>query len=153
NDWYNWPITVPGRQTIRVSANVVTSSFFETLGIPLVAGRTWSARDDYQPVREAIVSESFARLMFGDLSPIGHSLSTYTDIPYTIVGVVKDTKHPNNLREDHSRAVYLSPEGLRTGPLAVYVRTVGDPRLLIAAVRREAQSLNREAQVSDTGTL
>lgn len=154
NDSYDWPITVPGRQTIRVSTNVVTSGFFETLGIPLVLGRTWSPRDDYKPVQEAIVSESFARQMFGDLSPIGYSLSTWTDSPYRIVGVVKDTKHPNNLREDHSRAVYLSPGGgLQPGPLAVYVRTVEDPGLLIAAVRREAQSLNQEAQVSETGSL
>jgi ABC-type antimicrobial peptide transport system permease subunit len=132
---------------------VVTSRFFETLGIPLVAGRTWSPQDDYRPVREAMVSESFAHHVLSDLSPIGRSLSTYTDVPYTIVGVVKDTRHPNNLREDHSRAVYLSPGGLRAGPLAIYVRAVGDPDLLIAAVRREAESLNREAQVSATGTL
>ena len=153
NDWYNWPITAPGRRTVRVSTNVVTSTFFATLGIPLLAGRTWSPPDDYRPVREAIVSESFARDMFGDASPIGQSLSTWTDLAYTIVGVVKDTAHPNNLREDHSRAVYLSPGGLRAGPLAVYVRTTGDAGQLIAAVRRESQSLNREAQISDAGTL
>lgn len=118
-----------------------------------MAGRTWSPPDDYRPVREAIVSESFARDMFGDVSPIGHNLSTWTDLPYTIVGVVKDANHPNNLREDHSRAVYLPPGGLRTGPLALYIRTAGDAGAMIAAVRRESQSLNREAQISFTGTL
>ena len=153
NDSYNWPITVLHRPTVRVPTNVVTSSFFSTLGIRLMAGRTWSPPDDYRPVREAIVSESFARDMFGDVSPIGHNLSTWTDLPYTIVGVVKDANHPNNLREDHSRAVYLSPGGLRTGPLALYIRTAGDAGAMIAAVRRESQSLNREAQISFTGTL
>jgi predicted permease len=153
NDWYNWPITVPGRETVRVSTNVVTSSFFKTLGIPLVGGRTWSRQDDYRPVQEAIVSESFARDMFGDVSPIGRSLSTWTDRPYTIVAVVKDSKHPNNLREDHSRAVYLSPGAEDWGPQAICVRAGGDPGKLIAAVRREVQSINPEAQVSYLRTL
>ncbi len=153
HDKYNWPITVPGHETLRVSTNPVTSRFFETLKIPLVAGRTWSRQDDCRPVREAVVSESLARHMFGDVSPIGHRLSTFTDRSYAIVGVVKDSKHHNNLRQDDSRAVYLSPAEFWDGGLEIYVRAAGDPGKLIAAVRREVQSINPEAHVSGIKTL
>jgi len=153
DDKYPWPITVPGREALRVSTNPVTSRFFETVNIPLMAGRTWSRQDDYRPVREAVVSESFARYMFGDFNPIGHSLSTWTDRSYAIVGVVKDSKHHNNLRQDDSRAVYLSPGEFWDTGLEIYVRASGDPGRLIAAVRREAQSINPEVQVSHIRTL
>ena len=153
DDKYNWPITVPGHETLRVSTNSVTSRFFETLKIPLVAGRAWSRQDDYRQVREAVVSESFSRHMFGDVSPIGHSLSTWTDRRYAIVGVVKDSKHQNHLRQDDSRAVYLSPEDFWDGGRAIYVRAAGDPGKLIAAVRHEVESINPEAQVLNIKTM
>jgi predicted permease len=150
---FSWPITVPGHETLRVSPNAVTSRFFETLNIPLVAGRTWSRQDDYRPVREVVLSESFARDMFGDVSPIGHNLSTWTDRSYAIVGVVKDRKHHYTLREDDSRAAYFSPGEFWDGDREIYVRVTGDPGKLIAAVRREVQSINPEAQVSDIRPL
>ena len=153
NGKYNWLMAIPGHEQLWVSSNPITSRFFETLNIPLVAGRAWSRQDDYRPVREAVVSESFARYMFGDLSPIGHSLSTWTDGGFAIVGVVKDSKYANNLRQDDSRAVYLSPWDFWDRDLEIYVRTAQDPGKLIAAVRREAQSINQEAHVSDARTL
>jgi predicted permease len=153
DDKYNWPITVPGHETFRASADPVSSRFFETLNIPMVAGRVWSRDDDYRPVREAVVSESFARYVFGDASPIGHTLSTWTDRSFTIVGVVKDGRHHNNLRRDDSRAVYLSPGDFWDRGLEIYVRTAGDPGRLVAAVRSEAQSINHEAQVANVRTL
>jgi predicted permease len=153
SDRYNWPITVPGHETFRASSDPVTSRFFETLSIPLVSGRTWSREDDFRPVREAVVSESFARFGFGDASPIGRTLSTWTDRSFTIVGVIKDSKHHNNLRQDDSRAVYLSPWDFWDRGVAIYVRAAGDPGRLIAAVRSEAQSLNHEAQVSNVKTM
>jgi hypothetical protein len=118
-----------------------------------MAGRTWSRQDDYRPVREAVVSESFARHMFGDASPIGHSLSTWTDHSYAIVGVVKDSKYHNTLREDDSLAVYLSPGEFWDRELEIYLRTGGGPRKLVEAVRREVQSVNPEAQVFDIRPL
>jgi predicted permease len=153
DDKYDWWMAIPGHERIRVSSNPVTSRFFETLNIPLVAGRIWSRQDDYRPVREAVVSESFARHMFGGIDPVGHSLSTWKDGSFTIVGMVKDSKHHNTLRQDDSRAVYLSPGEFWRGGLQIYVRTAADPAKLIAAVRREAQSINQEAQVSDVRTL
>ncbi|HXA03225.1 MAG TPA: ABC transporter permease, partial [Bryobacteraceae bacterium] len=148
-----WRIKVTGHERLRVTPNVVTSRFFATLHVPLVAGRLWSPQDDYRPVREAVVSESLAHRLFGDANPLGQTFTTWKDATFTIVGVVKDSKHPYDPRRDDSEAVYFAPWEFWDRDLEIYVRTAQDPRKVMAAVRREAQSLNREAQVSDLRTL
>ncbi len=76
---FRWPIWIPDHQLITADSNPITSGFSRTMGLVLRAGRTWSTSDDYRPVREAVVSESFARYVFGDVSPNGQNVSTWTD--------------------------------------------------------------------------
>ena len=146
-------ITVPGHQAFRVSINRVTSRFFETLGIPLLAGRVWSRQDDYSQVQEAVVSQSLARDLFGGASPIGRSLSTFTAGDYTIVGVVRDSNHYMDPRKDDARTVYLSPRGYWSPGLSICVRVAGDPARLVTAVRREAESIDPEVKIYHIRTL
>jgi hypothetical protein len=49
----------------------VSSNYFETLGIPLLAGRDFSPRDDASAPGVAIVSEAFTRQVFHERAPIG----------------------------------------------------------------------------------
>jgi len=66
--------------------------------------------------------------------------------------VVNDSKY-RNLRANTARSVYLSRGEFWDSQAPLYVRTIGDPARLIAAVRREAQTLNRDAYVYDVRTL
>jgi predicted permease len=146
-------ITVPGHQAFRVSINRVTSRFFETLGIPMLDGSVWSRQDDYLQVQDAVVSQSLARDLFGGASPIGRSLSTFTSGDYKIVGVVRDSNHYTNPREDDSRTAYLSPRGYWSPYLSICVRVAGDPARLVTAVRREAESIDPEVEIYHIRTL
>ena len=78
----------------RVVRHPITPGFFETLRIPLVAGRdvTWSdAGASNNPV---VITRTHAERFFGDDNPIGHTflMGSRTDRTYTVIGVVDDPK-------------------------------------------------------------
>lgn len=83
----------------------VSDGYFRTLGIPILAGR--QAREPL----EMVVSEPFARSLWGDASPLGRTLveKAYdgTISEYTVVGVAAPTR-VENLRDSPDPIVYLS---------------------------------------------
>ena len=73
----------------------VTPGYFQTLGIPLRAGRDFSTRDDVEAPRVAILSESTARRLFPDEDPIGRVILTGSQgggIRAEVVGIVGDVR-------------------------------------------------------------
>ena len=83
--------------TASPNANVawISEGYFETLGIPLIAGRTLSPRDtpDSQPV--VIINRRLARQVFGDDDPIGRlvRIGVSTQRQFEVIGVVGDERH------------------------------------------------------------
>jgi predicted permease len=64
----------------------VTPDYFETLEIPVLAGRSFTEEDGPETQRVAIVNQTFARKFFHGENPVGH----YVEKNMRIVGVVKD---------------------------------------------------------------
>ena len=87
----------PARDGDRSAAwTRVTPGFFETIGAPLVAGRTPDSRDNATAQRIAVVNESFARKYFGTASPLGERFGPAASgnaSLYEIVGVVADMRY------------------------------------------------------------
>ncbi len=75
--------------------NSVGAHFFETFGIPIVAGRAFDARDSQSSRKVAVVNESLARTFFPKVNPIGRTFETGGSHPVTneIVGVCGDAKY------------------------------------------------------------
>jgi predicted permease len=83
----------------------VDAAYFDTLRIPLRAGRGFTRRDTAMSQRVAVVNESFARSHLGGVNPVGAVITTFAepDFPertYEIVGVAGDTKHAALRDED-----------------------------------------------------
>ena len=97
----------------------VTPSYFATLEIPLLAGRSFTSSDrrGTQPV--AIVNRSFVRKYFGDLNPVGQTLDKQGTI---IVGVAEDVALP-----PHTEQVN---DPLGSEPITYIPAAQADPRLL-----------------------
>jgi predicted permease len=96
------PIAVVGRplppMSERPQANrhLVSPRYFETLGIPIRAGRDFDERDSARVPHVAIVNETFARRHFPGEDPIGRTLITgMGQLPSQIVGVVADVRSTN----------------------------------------------------------
>jgi len=153
-------IKLPGyepKETDDMNPNfaAVGPDFFETMGIPLVAGRTLGEGDGPQTPRVAVVNESFARQYFSGQA-LGRHFgfgSKPENSNVEIVGVVKDGKAAS-LREEQRRFVYL-PHAQREvlGFMTFYVRTAGEPNALMGRVHALVRGVDPDLPVSELKTM
>ncbi len=137
--------------------NEVTPSYFETLGIPLVLGRSFNAGDVANAPRVALISEAAARFYFGGRNPLGAVIRfPFGDEkpPYQIVGVVRDSLQ-SSLRERAPRLVYVPVSQAITDldSVIVAVRTAGDPRALAPIIEKQARTAGRDILITDIATM
>jgi predicted permease len=78
-------------KTVVGNGRFVDPGYFSVLRIPLLRGRLFSAHDTAASERVAILSESYARQMFGSDDPIGKRIDP--DEPAEVVGVVGDVRY------------------------------------------------------------
>jgi predicted permease len=90
--------------------NQVSDGYFETLGIDLISGRSFTDRDSANAPKVAVINESAVKKFFAGRDPIGQSIeflrNNAVDASYQVVGVVRDSKHMN-LREPVPPFVFL----------------------------------------------
>ncbi|HEV2669204.1 MAG TPA: FtsX-like permease family protein, partial [Blastocatellia bacterium] len=114
DDWWNENIFVEGNRGAEkrlANFNRISSDYFRTLNIPLLAGRDFGDGDTVTAPKVAIVNESFARNFLDGANPLGRTFRIEVgpgdpDHVYQIVALVKDTKY-NDLRENFGPIVYL----------------------------------------------
>jgi putative ABC transport system permease protein len=144
--------TIPGRTAL---ANVIGPRFFDTLGIPLLRGRDFTAADREGRPAVAIVSETMARQFFPGEDPIGRRVTTGAgnNGPWLeIVGIVRDSKYAA-LSERASAIVYVPLAQRHETGVTLYVRTSGAPSLLVPQIRREIQALEPNLPVPSIRTM
>jgi len=122
----------PGEE-VMLQENYVGPKYFDTVGMTLVEGRRFTERDRTHPESVAIINEAAARRYFANRSPIGQRYGE--DRPTVeIVGVVRDAR-VNTVREAAApMAFYPIEPAIVAGTLEL--RTAGDPRAVVAAIRK-----------------
>jgi putative ABC transport system permease protein len=65
---------------------IVTSGYFETMGIPVRLGRIFAGSDTAESQRVVIIDETLARTHFGSSNPIGRHLQLGSGLAREIVG-------------------------------------------------------------------
>jgi len=129
------------------SINEVGPGFFETMGIPLLAGRALTEQDAVEDRPVAVISARVARESFPDRSPLGQHLDVFGK-DKVVVGVVGDARY-RSLRQPAEPMVYEPV----FGPGSYALRTAGDPRALAGFVRRELRDVARDVPVWSLDTL
>jgi predicted permease len=131
----------------------VSPGYFQTLGIPLLAGRDFTDRDDHNAPNVAIINETMAHYFFKDQNPIGKKIGLEKVADTEIVGVVKDSKY-TNLREHPRRHMYMPvAQQDQLLDLTLAVRTVGDPRAAADVVRSTTAHVDPHLPLYDVTTL
>jgi len=135
----------------------VGENFFETVGIPLVAGRTFTAADVRQNSAVAIVDETFVRTVLGGRNPIGVTLrerrKDSTGQPgawLEIVGVVKDAT--NFALKGPEDAVIYRPAA-PTASMRLLVRAHGPASGMAQRFYAAALSVNPDLHLADLKTM
>jgi predicted permease len=126
----------------------VSPGYFETLQIPILAGRDFNDRDTAESPPVAIVSEKFVQRFFGDVNPLGKTFRSiaepnFPETQYEIVGVVKDTKYAG-LREEIPPAGFVPalqfPD--KWYFTVIIIRSSSPPAGVMAAVRQRLLEVN-----------
>ncbi len=138
-----------------VHFNSVGPGFFETMGIPLVLGRTLGPKDTPAAPKVAVINETLAHRYFADSNPIGRRIGgdekTTGDIE--IVGVVGDASYADLRREVPPTVYYPYLQGPdQLGPMHFEVRTAGDPMHMVTSVRNIVQSLDKNLPLFNVKT-
>lgn len=123
----------PG-ESISARINRVGPGYFQTVGIPLVAGRDFADTDGANAPSVAIVNEAFARRYFDGRPAVGQRYGGGTP-RILIVGVVKDAR-TSLVQEAPLPTVYHPLAQDPVGGAALEVHTAGDPGVLAASLRR-----------------
>jgi macrolide transport system ATP-binding/permease protein len=121
--------------------NEVGDRYFETLGIPIVRGRAFTASDRPGSPPVIIINEAMARQFFPNEDALGRHLHIFGHPPgREIVGIARTIKY-NAIGEDETAHMYLPLEQSYASQVVVQARTDGDPDAVLGTVRRELQAL------------
>jgi predicted permease len=135
----------------EIDSNRVGPRYFETMGIPLLAGREFNRQDVATAPRVVIINETMARRFWPGQNPLGrrlrsrlgdNTLSPY----YEVVGLVKDSKY-NTLGEEPQPFLYEATLQSYRHVGVLHVRSVGEPTGLRNAVRDCVSGLDKSLLV------
>ena len=147
------PVPEPGKE-IEANSRVVSDTYFQTLGVPLLGGRMFDQRDTPDKPGVVIIGKTIADRLFAGRDPVGKKLR-YNAVqfpPVEIVGVVGDVKITG--LDEAVKPVLYYPYRQSAGPFAnLVVRTDGDPAALTAAVRNEIRNLEPDAAILNVNTM
>ena len=163
DSWWCDTVTVAGYQpkagdNIVPCHNATSPGYLATLGIPLLAGRDFSAADAASKNKVALVNEAFARHYLAGRSPLGGRFG-FGNYPGTktyieIVGVIKDAKY-SSLRDASPPQAIIDYEQMEGAIFQanVYLKTRVEPRQMSSSIRRAIQEVDRDLPVYEMRTL
>jgi putative ABC transport system permease protein len=151
------PPNAEGRYKASGDSNVLLGreNFLETMGIPLLAGRTFTRQDDERAPKVVVINQAFAKKFFPNENPLGKRFTFDAKKPdeLEIVGLVRDAKYATQ-REDIPPTIYL-PWRQNLAPMAgadFSLRATGDPTTLIAAARQAIHDIDENLSVTNVTT-
>ncbi len=146
----------PGEINPVISDVTVSPGFFETLGVPLIKGRWFTAHDNQDSRPVAIVSEGFVRRFLPNQEPLGKRIKQsgpgFGDKWMEIVGVTGNVKYLG-LTVDTDPAYYMPFAQSYGQRMFLAVRTRGDAARIAEPLRREIQSIDPSVTLAQVGAM
>lgn len=146
------PSTAGEKQAAQL--RFIGAGYFSTIGIPVMAGRAFTAQDDPKSRPVAIVNQAFVREHLGGENPIGKRLKLGWggEGPKEIVGVVGNVRH-RSLSDDVRPEMYVPQAQFVNAGITLLVRTSGDPSTLVNPLKSIIRRLDPELPVMDVKTM
>jgi putative ABC transport system permease protein len=138
---------------------IVTAGYFETFQSPVLRGREFTRADVAVSQPVAIINESFARLHFPNVDPVGHQMKRIRPAskePWlTIVGVVPDLIMEGIGNNNASPVGYYIPiaQSDVANGVRIAVRTRGEPGAMTSQLRAAVISLDPDLAIYEVSTL
>jgi predicted permease len=139
----------------KADLTVVTSNYFQTIGIPLIRGTIFSdaARDTAR--QSVVISQRLAQANWPGKEAVGQEISIDNGVHWFTIGAVVGDVHQNSLSQDVTDEIYLplfNPQNTGTDT-RVLVRTAADPRPMGNAIRDAVREIDSRQPVVSIQTL
>jgi predicted permease len=139
-----------GKRITSVDFNAVGPAYFETLGLPFIAGESWPAPD--QSPRVLVVNETFARRFWPDKPAVGQQVEVVGRGMVTVAGVVPD--HAYYEIGETPRPFMYFPIALEPpGNFTVNVRTRHDPAAVMNDLKPQMAAVDPRVAPYDVMTF
>ena len=131
----------------------VAPGFFDTMEIPLLAGRGFEPRDDGDAPRVAVINAAAAMELFGTDDAVGRRFGFQPEErgEIEVVGVVRDTRY-DDLRGAPPTTVFRSAVQSPLHSATFAVRTDGPPSALTPAVRESIRQIDPRLPIVNVTT-
>jgi predicted permease len=131
--------------------NRVSPRYFSTVGMRLLRGRDFDARDRHGAAKVALVNQALTRRYFANREAIGQRFG-YTSPDTEIIGIITDAR-VNNVREQATPMAYYSLDQEEVHTRTLEVRAAGDPARVSAGVRKAIAAAAPDLAVERITTL
>jgi putative ABC transport system permease protein len=131
----------------------VSPGYFQTLGIPVISGRTFTDYDTFESPRVVVVSQAMARKYWPGTSPLGKQFR-FGRTRAEVVGIVGDVRQRDPARAPDS--LFYVPMQQDSEPwnfIAFALRVQGDPAALASAAREAVLSVDPDQPVARIRTI
>jgi predicted permease len=148
----------PRSDFLNSSLNFITPEYFETMRIPLLAGRNFRSDEPESKPSHVIVNRAFVRRFFPDVDPVGRKFGIGIEkvVPgeFQIIGVVGDAKY-RSLREVIPPTIYnfAYSDPKYVAGFILHVRTKSRPEAVIQSVRRVLNQIDPRLPFYEIRTL
>jgi len=143
----------PGDKPVQVDFNDVSEEYFQTVGLPIVRGRTFNAGDRAGTPNVAIINERMAQRFWPGEDPLGKQIGLEQPTRTAeIIGIVRDGRF-RNYRASINACYYVPFSQEYLGRMSLEVRVEGDPLRLVTPVLRQIHDLDEEVVTGDVWTL
>ena len=134
--------------------SVIHPDYFQTMRIPIVAGRPFTDRDTSESIPVIIISQSMAQQMFPSEQALGRRIRSWRDENKyrEIVGLVDDLRY-DGIAEDIRNTVYVPHRQDAWRSLVLVVRTATDPNALLNSIRGQIWSIDKKLSISEIQTM
>jgi predicted permease len=143
----------PSAEWPEVQFRRSVGDYFQTMGIPLVRGRTFTDDDHRTAPPVAVINQTLAARLFPGEDPVGKRVRMGVNQNWvTIIGVIGDVKH-GALDEELQPEMYMNHmQGSIVSPY-IALRTTGDAASMMELVRAEALAIDRDLPVYRMQTM
>jgi putative ABC transport system permease protein len=136
-----------------IDIEAISPQWFETLRVPLRAGRAFSAADHAQAPKVLIVNETFARRFWPNQNPLGkHVIVGRWPEPAEVVGMAADVKN-KGLAQDTQAQLYIAFPQLPWGNMNLLVRTVVPPQSMTSVIHAQISAVDPDQPVTAIQTV
>ena len=134
---------------------IVSGDYFQTLGIPILKGRTFTEHDVLGKPWRVMISQRLADMLWPGEDPVGHQARLWkgqSDFPAEVIGVVGNQRE-RGMDADPTLTVYLPAYGSGPGPTQFVVHTAAAPPAVVSSLRSILKEVDPNLPLADVQSL